>query len=1581
MTRFLRNSFNYLGLWLALWSSFGLSAQSITQNAYSILFRNGVYNPEENRGQITLSEGREVFTGYIQFYEIPSYSQRKSWEKQGLYLGSYIKNRAYSVSITASQLPLLRTMGIRSVFEVPSHYKIDPLLQGVNDEVTVWVSLNSTVLHSVSVLAIRAKDFIITYGYPDFNMVEVVMHGSRVSELASIPEVVWVQQAPPENVTTNLPGLVQHRANLLNQTAPGFRGLTGKGVHIGEWDGAGVGNHIDYDDRLTNVEPFVPGTGGNHATHVCGTFAGAGNLNEFAKGMAHQCKVFAWDFIGNVTMEMDTGIINHPFVITQNSYGYNPAGDPCTVRGRYDINSYGLDVLVGKHPYLLHVYANGNSRSSNCIAGGYRTVGSGYQSAKNVLTVGATTHTDGNSNFHSYGPALDGRLKPDVSGVGVNVFSTYPNNTFNTSSGTSMACPGVSGTAALLYEHYRNLNSGLDPLFHTIKATLCNTARDLGRKGPDFMYGYGRIDGDKSASVLERNWYRVDSLEHQDSFIWSVTVHPDSVVSELRVFLCWHDVPALSSAGTAIVNDLDLQVITPQGDTLLPWVPDFTNVTAVAQRRRDTLNLNEQVVIENPVAGDYKLIVLGREVPDGKPSFTLTYWKEKPGIRVTHPFGGERWAPPSTAGSARIITWDSEGVTGTFLVEFSADSGQTWQTLASGLSSTTSSFIWQTAADTLHTTRAFVRVTEQGGNGLVGTHPTTFTIMPHPQIVGPDAIACSERLTLFWDGHADFLRYEVSMLRNGTMEPIGTTSDTFFVVHNLQNDSGYWFAVTPINREEEKGRRSLARRHVPGGDDAPDIQVQPLLSVGYCSGDPILIFSEALGTPQIGNQWEYTLDSGVTWLPIANQESDTLSMEATLIWNTMGVRNAYYNHCGGFEYTDTLYTRVDTSVVFTEAPQDVILCEGEELSLEVSPQSYHPPSFYWEMATDQSPDFARIAHSDSVFQYTNDSVLWSQTGSQFRVLAQNFCGSFYSPEALLIVRPPLGLEVSEDTVLCTGQTALLWAQAKGGDTLNYEWVWQPTLEEGAQIVANPDQSTRYVVTLYDACSQAPLQDSVWVQRREPLTLEMPHSDTLICIGSSLEIEAWVQGGLTDSIRYFDLENREVAPRYTTTLTEEGFVGFRVEDGCSEEQPQEQIWVGFLDPLRVEIDAIDTLCVGQSVVLLARAFGGLESAHHVEWEQQGFNDSEFEVWPRETQAFSVLLTDGCTVIPDSASITVWVRAPLALELSGPDGVCPLTNIAIQAQAQGGIPNQYAYNWTGFMETGSELQDQPEATTEYRVVLSDGCSETADALWVVEVFPNPNLDFEVSPTVLCQYEEAGIVHNNRNLAPIVSSQVLIGEDYNIENNLHFNQVFHNPGMFSYAISLTDANGCSSDTILNDVVEVVAMPHPDFTFVPEHITIAQPLVTFTNTSRFADYVEWDFGEGSTSTSSSQGITYYDTGFYTVTLRAFNRLGCDSLVEQRIQIRDIYIASVPNAFSPDDNLLNEVWKPTIRGVQDYKVQIYNRWGDLVYQSDVLEEGWNGRLFNTGEPLPEGVYTYIISIRDINNEPQSESGTLHLFR
>lgn len=1546
------------------------------------MFKTGAFTPIENNGMISESDASSSFfqSNYyvaVQFYAIPNLEVRDLFSQKGIVWGSYLKNKAYLMAIPQDQWPLNHPQ-IRSVFSIEPKSKIDNFIFDINEDsddnslVEVQVHLFPGMKFNLAKSLFVEKGFQISIDGSTLNFLGLNLNKHRLNELAQLPFVQWVEAAPPDNEAFNFRAISNHKADILNSTLPGQRGLSGKGVLVGEWDGTGVGPHIDYNDRLTNVEPFVAGAGGNHATHVCGTFGGAGNLHPRVKGMAHEVEIYAWNFAGSVTMEMDTGILKYPFVITQNSYGYGPAGDPCTVRGRYDLNSYNIDLLVNKHPHLLHVYANGNDRASNCIPGGYRTVASGYQCAKNVLTVGAIAYNNANSTFHSYGPALDGRIKPDICAVGVNVTSTFPNNNYQGGyNGTSMACPGVSGTAALLYELYRGLNNNADPHFHTLKAVMCNTATDLGRPGPDFIYGYGGINAWRAAEILENEFYLVDSMDHGDSLIKNITLPSD--LNQLTVFLCWEDKPANSSTGAALINDLDLIVITPNGDTIRPLVPDHTNVTANATQKTDTLNTNEQVTILSPESGDYKIVVLGTNVPSPKPSFTLTWETIEPQIRVTYPNGGESFPPPSTAGTVQTIRWDAWGISQPISILLSLDNGTSWDTLVQNLAVGTRTWDWQNSPDTISSNTAIIRVVS--GN-FEDDSDTTFTIFSLGLPQNFDAIICSERLTLFWDSLKGAVAYEIYQLIDGQMQVIGQTKDTFFVVHNLVNFEQTWFAVVGIDADGGIGPRGFSKMFVPNDTKiAPEITLHPDIQTA-CTGEFLSFISEAsIGTQPVFSQWEYSTDSGATWQVISGKESDTLNFDPVRTHhNKVFYRNSYFNECGGFEYTDTVYFQVDTILQYVVNPAHLPVCEEDTVTLEVELQSIYPPDWKWQVF--EAGNW--VDSAENTLTFTIPFVQYNQTGTLYRVMGSNFCGDTFSSDTfMLVVRPPLLLLVSNDTVLCTGQDVVLFAQGLGGDTLNHNFVWMPGNVSSDSLPVNPSVTTIYTVTLSDACSPLPVSDSVLVTRREPLEIFVS-SDTTICIGSEATLSIEIRGG--DSLNYLLtwLDDNPASMLESFIPVDTGYYGFKVTDNCSEEFPEDSVYIAWFAPLSVDIMQIDTLCFGESVNLTATASGGLSTAYTFSWNQGLGTGPDKTVQPQSNEFYMVVLTDNCTVIPDTAEIEVNVREPLSFSFSGLNEICLFETSIINVSGTGGIPSQHQFVWLPGGMSGSSHALNPQTATTYIVTIDDQCSNPFTDSFELLVHPLPDLAISISENIICENRAVYFEH----LSP---ENLIVSRLWQIQNKQFSDKTvstsFNQDGWYDVALVVEDINGCKNDTVYSNAVEVIAMPKPDFSQTPEEADVLDKRMTFFNTG--IDYMSmmWNFGEGSVAQYSPYSLEYPDTGSYEVTLTLTNILGCDSSITKTVRVKDLFMIHIPNAFSPDGNNINDVWKPVVRAVKDYELKLYNRWGELIFMSNDPQFGWDGSLLKSSLPASEGFYMYNISILDIYNIRHFEKGSVLLLR
>jgi hypothetical protein len=258
----------------------------------------------------------------------------------------------------------------------------------------------------------------------------------------------------------------------------------------------------------------------------------------------------------------------------------------------------------------------------------YDTIGV-TAAAKNVIAVGAVSGIPGNTliaTLSSRGPAKDGRVKPDVVARGVNVFSSIPTDAYERKQGTSMASPVVTGIAALLTEQWRKTFAGASPLPQQLKALILAGAVDLGNPGPDYTYGFGLVNAKNSVDLIladNATGSRIRSLSFpqgtaQSRELTLTLAAPQNV----RVLVNWPDPPTVLLADAEItdsvlINDLDLKVIGPTGETFLPYVLNRAQFTANATRGVNIVDNTEEVEIANAPAGVYRVIVTGTNVEEG----------------------------------------------------------------------------------------------------------------------------------------------------------------------------------------------------------------------------------------------------------------------------------------------------------------------------------------------------------------------------------------------------------------------------------------------------------------------------------------------------------------------------------------------------------------------------------------------------------------------------------------------------------------------------------------------------------------------------------------------------------------------------------------------------------------------------------------------------------------------------------------------------------------------------------------------------------------------------------------------------
>lgn len=824
--------------------SCSLAAQD--DSRYSILLKSGAFIPEKNITAERINQFNSTSSriagktfAIIQFDQIPSETDKEQLKQSGIELLDYIPNNAYTATISGSlNSDFLGRVKARAVVNLAAVQKMQPeLAKGIYPSwavkiagtVDVWISFPISFSFTEVQQELLNKGFeIISNQYSHYRIISLRIPSNRLGELALLPCIEFVQAAPAEDKALNYNSMFAARANVLKAAlAFGGKNLNGSGVAVGVGDDGDMQTHLDFTNRLINRVGYIPRA---HASHVAGTVGGAGIIQELYEGYAPKSTLIGQLF-SNIITYAPVYVQDHDMVVTNNSYG--SVTDDCAYVGLYDLTARILDQQAISLPELQHVFAAGNDGTNNCspYPVGFKTVLGGYQCAKNIITVGSTDYKRDRSSFSSKGPVRDGRLKPEIMSMGQFEASTWTNNIYSYNTGTSMAAPGVSGGLALLIQRYRQLNGGANPKNGLLKALLINGADDRGNSGPDFSYGFGSMNLLRSVKMMEDATYYNTTIIQGATNTQTISVPANT--AQLKVLLYWNDPAAAVMASKTLVNDLDLQ-IDSSANTILPFKLDTTaaNVNIAATRSADHYNNIEQVVINNPAAGNYGLKVLGTTIAQGpSQEYFLVYDIIPQSLVLTNPVGGERLVPTTSTLDTFYIQWDSySDETNTFTLEFSSNNGSSWSTIDDAIPASRRYYSWpvpNTATDV-----ARIRLTKNSTAYAQTSFPFTITTM---STVSLDAVQCEGYIKINWTSVPGATDYEVMMLQGDEMVSVTTTAGLTYTFSGLSKDSTYWVTIRPrVNGNP--GRRSVAISRQPnsgtcaGSISDNDLKVDAIIS-------------------------------------------------------------------------------------------------------------------------------------------------------------------------------------------------------------------------------------------------------------------------------------------------------------------------------------------------------------------------------------------------------------------------------------------------------------------------------------------------------------------------------------------------------------------------------------------------------------------------------------------------------------------------------------------------------------------------------------------------------------------------------
>ncbi|MFK7809418.1 MAG: S8 family serine peptidase, partial [Saprospiraceae bacterium] len=629
---------------------------------------------------------------YFQFNQIPDEQKLAELKASGFKLLSYSNDKTYLFAFPSNvKKERLSKFGIVAFAPTKKEQKLAPVVRNnmypshaiaADSRVKIAINFHPGFSKERYHFLLEKYDIeVMEDNYGHGNIFTVLMEPTDVDLLSEEPMISFIDVVtPPVELLNNE---VRSLQKVTYANAANGYGLNGNGVVVGVGDGGELGDHLDFQDRVINYANGTYSSFGDHGDHVAGIIGGGGIIDAENRGMASEATLLIqktsliWYYANDY-------FYNDNMVLTNNSYG---TSFNCTSNGTYNYTSQTLDIQLRQFPEMLHIFAAGNSGAQTCspYPTSYFTLLKYYQSAKNVLTVGNVTDTRTIKSNSSRGPASDGRLKPEICGIGTSVTSTSRNFDYTTKTGTSMAAPAVTGTMALLYESYKTQNGGSNPSGALMKAIACNTADDLGNAGPDYTYGFGLINARRAVETIIEGRHFTNNISNGGSTSHNITVPANT--KQVKVMLYWHDKEAEPNPAKALINDLDLVLSNSSGTDYLPWVlnHDPAQVANLATRSIDTLNNIEQVTIDNPAAGSYTISVAGTEVPSGPQEYYVVYEFVTDDVVLTNPMGGEQLSFSDVV----AIQWDAEtNNTSTFSVEYSTDGGSSWNTIDANVAAT-----------------------------------------------------------------------------------------------------------------------------------------------------------------------------------------------------------------------------------------------------------------------------------------------------------------------------------------------------------------------------------------------------------------------------------------------------------------------------------------------------------------------------------------------------------------------------------------------------------------------------------------------------------------------------------------------------------------------------------------------------------------------------------------------------------------------------------------------------------------------------------------------------------------------------
>lgn len=746
-------------------------------------------------------------------------------------------------------------------------------------------------------------------------------------------------------------------------------------------------------------------------------------------------------------------------------------------------------------------------------------------------------------------------------------------------------------------------------------------------------------------------------------------------------------------------------------------------------------------------------------------------------------------------------------------------------------------------------------------------------------------------------------------------------------------------------------------------------------SVQCFAGTDGIVYAEANGQD---GPWtfEWTDSTGTILQTTNNADFDTL----------MNVPTGWYfcttidqNACS---QTDSIFVGEPPLLTMT-VTADSTICIGDDVTVGVTAAGGSPGYTYnWNQGLASATSHVVTPAADTCYVVT--------------VTDDNGCTTA-ADSVCITLNPPLSATLSPNDSICPGASSTITAVAAGGSGTGYDYQWVDsdgnTYSGDSFTVTPTSQITYFYLTLTDDCTTPAYLDTVSVLL-QPYVADLSTTDAL-CGGSSDGTATAVITGSTGpyTLTWVDLAtgtavevDNNVVTADSVTILGAGNYELQILDqgGCAVDTA---FTIGEPTPVTITVGPGSTICLTDNATVSANGGGGT-APYTLTWNNGLTGNGPHSVGPLVDTWYTVFATDsnGCTSPTDS--VLVQLNPPLSATNLVDGVICPGDDFSQTVTASGGSGTGYAYNWVGSdgsTYTGSDITVTPNASpTTYVLTLTDDCGTPAyiDS-FVVSWSSLPTVDFAGTNLTGCYPIDVQFTAN----APNAASYNWIFGDGNTTGygqNTSVTNTYDSPGCFDVTLEVQTNDGCFVDTTFTQYVCAWDYPNAAFIPSPQVTTTEETMVNFTNTSDDNETNFWDFAGLGSSSVENPIFTFPDEeeGQYPVTLTVSNDHGCVDSTMMIITVEQEVQFFIPNTFTPDGDEYNETWKIQGYGFDPYNftVTVYNRWGEIVWQSHNADVAWDGTYL--GQIIPDGVYVWKITTKRLRDDSKVERfGHLTIIR